>query len=183
MNCQQDGKVLMRDLQYVDLEDRIASAYRVHSGDILFNRTNSYELVGRSAIVDEETNAVFASYLVRVTVDQSRLQPRYLNYFLNWSVAQSELKKLASRGVSQANISASKLRDFAIPVPPTVAEQVEIVAILDALRNKIALHQLQAVALDDLFKSMLHNLLSGDIRADELDTSILLPSENEKDGE
>jgi restriction endonuclease S subunit len=61
-----------------------------------------------------------------VAVDGERLDPHYLNYFLNWDVAQVQLKKLASRSVSQANISASKLRDFAIPIPPTLDEQREI---------------------------------------------------------
>ena len=77
MNCQQDGKVLLRDLQFVNVDDKTAKAYRVKPGDILFNRTNSYELVGRTAIVEMETNAVFASYLVRVSVDNKRLNPQF----------------------------------------------------------------------------------------------------------
>jgi type I restriction enzyme S subunit len=116
---------------------------------------------------------VFASYLVRVAVDQTRLDPRYLNHFLNWGVAQSELKKLASRGVSQANISASKLRDFAIPIPPTVDEQGEIVAILDAIDRKIDLHKRKRAVLEDLFKALLHKLMTGEIRVADLDLSAL----------
>ena len=81
MNCQQDGKVLLRDLQFVNVDKKTAKTYRVKPGDILFNRTNSYELVGRTAIVEIETNAVFASYLVRVSVDNKRLDPRFLNHF------------------------------------------------------------------------------------------------------
>ena len=94
------------------LMTRQPDTYRVNQNDVLFNRTNSYELVGRTAIVQQTKNAVFASYLVRVAVDESRVQAGFLNYYLNWDAAQSELKKLASRGVSQANISAGNSRGF-----------------------------------------------------------------------
>ena len=172
MNCQKDGKVLLRDLQFVNVDDNTAKAYRVKQGDILFNRTNSYELVGRTAIVEVQTNAVFASYLVRVSVDAKRLDPRFLNHFLNWDSAQAELKKLATRGVSQANISAGKLREFRIPVTD-LDEQGEIVAILDAIDRKIDLHRRKRAVLDDLFKALLHKLMTGEIRVAALDLAVL----------
>ena len=169
MNCQQDGKVLLRDLQFVNVDDKTAKAYRVKPGDILFNRTNSYELVGRTAIVEMETDAVFASYLVRVLVDNKRLDPRFLNHFLNWDTAQFELKKLATRGVSQANISAGKLREFGIPMTD-LDEQDEIVTILDTIDRKIDLHRRKRAVLDDLFKALLHKLMTGKIRVESLDS-------------
>ncbi len=167
MNCQHDGKVIFRDLQYVDIDDETADTYRVKPNDLLFNRTNSYELVGRTAIVEQSANAVFASYLVRVAVDENRLHPQFLNYFLNWDSAQAELKKLASRGVSQANISAGKLRGFPVPAPSLV-EQQEIVAILDAIDRKIDLHRRKRAVLEELFRALLHGLMTGEIRAGEL---------------
>ena len=170
MNCQQDGKVLLRDLQFVDIDCETAKTYRVKPNDLLFNRTNSYELVGRTAIVEEATDAVFASYLVRVSVDETRLCPRFLNHFFNWDAAQSELKKLASRGVSQANISAGKLRGFSVPVP-ALDEQQEIVNILDAIDRKIDLHRRKRAVLDELFKALLHKLMTGEIRGEGLDCS------------
>ena len=172
MNCQHDGKVIFRDLQYVDIDDETADAYRVNQNDILFNRTNSYELVGRTAIVEQTTNAVFASYLIRVTVDESRVQPRFLNYFLNWESAQSELKKLASRGVSQANISAGKLKGFPAPVP-SLNEQDKVVNILHAIDRKIDLHRRKRAVVEELFKALLHKLMTGEIRVGELDLSML----------
>ena len=177
MNCQQDGKVLFRDLQFVDVDSEIAETYRVNQNDLLFNRTNSYELVGRTAIVEEPTDAVFASYLVRVSVDEERLSPRFLNHFLNWDTAQWELKKLASRGVSQANISAGKLRNFSILVPST-DEQGKVVAILDAIDRKIDLHRRKRVVLEELFKALLHKLMMGEIRVGELDLSAVSGNAN-----
>ena len=167
MNCQQDGRVLFRELQYVDVDCETATTYRLNPNDLLFNRTNSYELVGRTAIVEQKTDAVFASYLVRVSVDETRLCPQFLNYFLNWDSAQSELKKLASRGVSQANISAGKLRGFEVPVP-SLDEQRGIVDVFDAIDRKIDLHRRKRAVLEELFKALLHKLMTGEIRVGEL---------------
>ena len=180
MNCQQDGKVLFRELQYVDIDCETAATYRVKPNDLLFNRTNSYELVGRTAIVEQVTDAVFASYLVRVAVDETRLSPQFLNYFLNWDSAQSELRKLASRGVSQANISAGKLRGFVVPVP-SLDEQREIVAILDAIDRKIDLHRRKRAVLEELFKALLHRLMTGETRVGELGLSESLRRPNSND--
>lgn len=173
MNCQHDGKVIFRDLQYVDIDNETADTYRVNQNDLLFNRTNSYELVGRTAIVEQTANAVFASYLIRVAVDETRLHPKFLNYFLNWDSAQIELKKLASRGVSQANISAGKLRGFQVPVP-LLDEQDEIVSILDAIDRKIDLNRRKRAVLDDLFKVLLHKLMTGEIQAADLELSAFI---------
>jgi len=117
MNCQENGQVVLRDLQFVSLPVADALPYLLQRGDILFNRTNSHELVGRAAIFNHDLEAVFASYLIRVAVNKERIEPEFLNLFLNWDFTQGELKKLASRGVSQSNISAGKLREFCVPVP------------------------------------------------------------------
>ncbi len=136
MNCQVDGRVVLNDLQYVDLDQGTFEVFRLAPGDILFNRTNSYELVGRSALYGHELPAVFASYLVRLRVDRTRVDPAYLNFLLNWDVAQRELKKLASRGVSQANISASKLKDFDVHLP-SPREQSEIASALESVKELV----------------------------------------------
>ena len=175
MNCQENGKVVMRNLQFVTLDRRTLEDFRVQPGDILFNRTNSYELVGRTAIVENNIEAVFASYLVRLSVDPTRIDSRFLNHFLNWDVTQQELKKLASRAVGQANINASKLRGFAVPVPPQLDEQREIVAALDAIDKKIDLHKRKRAVLEDLFKALLHKLMTGEIRVSDLDLTVFQP--------
>jgi type I restriction enzyme S subunit len=180
MNCQQDGRVHLRDLQYVDIDEKTAAAFRVNPRDILFNRTNSYELVGRTAIVEVETDAVFASYLVRVSVDEGRLDPPFLNHFLNWDRAQAELKKLASRAVGQANISAGKLRQFSIPVPD-LREQREIVEILDAVDRKVDVRRRKRSILDELLKALLQKLVTAEIRVADINLSALKPEPTAED--
>jgi type I restriction enzyme, S subunit len=158
MNCQDAGQVVLRDLQYVDIDEATFNAFRLMRGDLLFNRTNSYELVGRVALVQDDLDAVFASYLVRLSLDQNRLLPAYLNYFLNWEIAQSELKRLATRAVGQANINATKLSRFRVPVPP-LDEQISIAQVLDRVRSAVEIARtseektsaLKRIALRELF--------------------------------
>lgn len=175
MNCQEDGAVHYRDLQFVDLDPDTFEAFRLKPGDLLFNRTNSIELVGRMAIVSDDRPAVFASYLVRLTVDSQRCLPRFLNYFMNWPTTQQEIKKLASRAVGQANINATKLRTVEFPLPPTLGEQQEVVDVLDAIDAKIDLHRRKRTVLEDLFKCLLHKLMAGEIRVADLDFSAPAP--------
>lgn len=173
MNCQEDGRVVFRDLQYIDLDEATLSAFRLDNGDLLFNRTNSIEHVGRTAIYEDSQEAVFASYLVRLTVDASRCLPLFLNYFMSRREVQADIKRLASRAVGQANINATKLRTIAFPLPPTLDEQREIVTVLDTLDRKIALHQQKRAVLVELFQSLLHKLMTGEIHVTDLDLSAL----------
>lgn len=175
MNCQDDGRVHYRNLQYVDLDQEEFEKFRLHKGDLLFNRTNSIELVGRMAIVDDDRPAVFASYLVRVAVDNSGCVPEFLNYFMNWPQTQADIKRLASRAVGQANINATKLKTVEFPCPPTLDEQREIVAILAAIDAKIDLHRKKRAVLDELFRALLHKLMTGEIAVRDLNLDALSP--------
>ena len=168
MNCQEDGKVHYRDIQFVDLNSESYDRFQVRPGDLLFNRTNSIELVGRMAIVEDDRPAVFASYLVRLVVDTKQCIPEFLNYFMNWPRTQEEIKKLASRAVGQANINATKLRTVLFPLP-TLEEQQEIVTNLDTIDRKIDLHRRKRSVLEELFKTLLHKLMTGEVRVEELD--------------
>ena len=125
------------DLQYVDVEDDECRKFRLKTGDILFNRTNSAELVGKYWLFNLEGDYVFASYLVRLIPDAHGVMPEYLSHFLNWDASLRRLRQLATRGVSQSNISAGKLEGFVVVVP-SIAEQQAIAVTLHACDAKIA---------------------------------------------
>jgi type I restriction enzyme S subunit len=171
MNCQIDGQVHLNDLQYVNLGNDIFEKFKVDDGDILFNRTNSWELVGRTAIYHSKEAAVFASYLIRLKLEEEKINPDYLNCFFNMDATQRRLKSLASRGVSQSNISASKLKTFQVPVP-AMDEQLEIASILRTIDQKIDIHIAKKSALQDLFKTMLNKLMTGEIRVKDMDIDV-----------
>lgn len=163
MTNQQEGKIMGANLQYGELSPAQFAKFRVERQDILFNRTNSLELVGRTAIFDLEGDFIFASYLIRLRTDPARLRPSFLNHYFNWDETQVRLKSIASRAVSQSNISATRLRGFPIPVP-LPEEQDEIVSKVEAVDRKLAVHRCKHVALTDLFRTLLHQLMTAQIR-------------------
>jgi type I restriction enzyme, S subunit len=102
--------------------------------------------------------------------DAERLRPFFLNHYFNWDETQARLKSIATRAISQSNISATRLRGFLVPVPQTV-EQDEIVEKLDCLDQKLSVHARKHAAHAALFKTLLHQLMTAQIRVKDLDFS------------
>jgi type I restriction enzyme S subunit len=131
----QGGKIDWNDLVYTDNEIEIRK-YSLVVGDVLFNRTNTIDLVGKTAIYKGERAAVFAGYLIRINSDKALLDSAYLNYVLNTEFSRKHSAKILSIAVGQANINGQKLKSYPVPLPPTKAEQE---AIAEALSDADAL--------------------------------------------
>ncbi len=131
----QGGKIDWNDLVYTDNEIEIRK-YSLVLGDVLFNRTNTIDLVGKTAIYKGERAAVFAGYLIRINSDKALLDSAYLNYILNAEFSRKHSAKILSIAVGQANINGQKLKSYPVPLPPTKAEQE---AIAEALSDADAL--------------------------------------------
>lgn len=91
--------------------------YLLRRGDVLFNRTNSQEWVGKVGIYRHDTEAVFASYLIRLLPDTTKIDNYFLGHVLNSYQAQCRIKRYATPGVQQVNINATNLGKVLIPVP------------------------------------------------------------------
>lgn len=126
----QSGKLDWSDLVYTSDENEI-DKYNLMAGDILFNRTNSPELVGKTSIYRGERGAIYAGYLIKVQCLEE-LNPEYLNYHLNSYIAKQYCHEVKSDGVSQSNINAQKLAAYPLEVPP-IEEQAEIVRRVEQL--------------------------------------------------
>lgn len=132
----QDGEILWDDLVYSNDEDDIKK-YLLHDGDVLFNRTNSAALVGKTSIYRGQQPAIFAGYLIRLDYDKERILGDFLNYALNTVDAKNYCHQVKVDGVNQSNINAQKIGAYQIPLPP-LSEQHEIVRRLDALLGRLA---------------------------------------------
>ena len=105
-----------------------------------------------------------------ITPKDNAVLPRYLYHFL--TSRYDEIRSLAHGG-QQQNLNLEIVRDLPVAHPQTDDEQNEIVAILDALDRKIALHRQKRAVLEELFQSLLHKLMTGEIRVADLDLSAL----------
>ena len=90
----QDGRVNLKPSARITVSASDLEKYALRKGDILLNRTNSPDLVGKAAIVDDDGNVVFASYLVRLKVDRTTASPEYLNYWINSNRGQKQCSGL-----------------------------------------------------------------------------------------
>ncbi|WP_314141117.1 restriction endonuclease subunit S [Buttiauxella noackiae] len=126
----QNGKLDWTDLVYTSDKHEIKK-YSLQAGDVLFNRTNSPELVGKTSIFRGEREAIYAGYLIKVEC-LPVLNSEFLNYHLNSPIARQYCYAVKSDGVSQSNINAQKLSAYPLNCPP-LEEQTEIVARVEKL--------------------------------------------------
>ena len=161
----QDGQLDWANLVYTDDKYEIKK-YLLKHNDVLFNRTNSPELVGKTAIYKSEMPAIFAGYLIRIHRKEDLLDGDYLNYFLNSQIALDYGKTVVISSVNQANINGAKLKGYPIPAP-SILEQRIIVKKLDGLQEETqrlaALYQQKLAALEALKKSLLHQAFTGQL--------------------
>lgn len=161
----QNGEIDWSNLAYTSDEEDIKK-YLLKSGDVLFNRTNSPELVGKTSIYRGEMPAIYAGYLIKLDYEKNIVVGDYLNYYLNSSKAKEYYMQVKTDGVSQSNINAKKIGEFEIPLP-TLPEQHEIVRLIDDLlaRERSAQQATeQALASIDLMKkSILARAFRGEL--------------------
>jgi type I restriction enzyme S subunit len=121
----QDGKLELSSLKFLPVDHDEIPELMLENGDLLFNRTNSAELVGKSAVYKgEPRKASFASYLIRVRC--SGLLPELLNGYVSSSIGREWVASVVNQQVGQANVNGTKLRQLGVPVMP-IQEQKEIV--------------------------------------------------------
>jgi len=115
----QEGEIVLPEF---GVTDEIDDNLLLNTNDLLFNRTNSRELVGKVGIFRgvREDRVAFASYLVRLRCNP-RAEPEYLNFLLNSKGVLSFVQSLALLSVNQANLNPSRYGEAKIPLPPVVS--------------------------------------------------------------
>ncbi|MUK37241.1 restriction endonuclease subunit S [Aliivibrio fischeri] len=167
-----NGNIDWTSLVYTS-DSKEIEKYKLSAGDVLFNRTNSPELVGKTSIFRGEREAIYAGYLIRL-VSKPHLNSEFLNYQLNSLDAKEYCYRVKSDGVSQSNINAQKLKAYPMSVP-TMPEQVEIVRRVEELfAFADSIEQKANAALDrvnNLTQSILIKAFRGELTASWRDTS------------
>ena len=117
-NITEDGKLNIENLKYIDVPEKDFAKCVVKKGDVLFNRTNSIELVGKTCVYELNYEMVIAGYIIRVRTKKDILNPIFLSSFLNLNSTKKLLRNIAKGAVNQANINAKELQNINIPLPP-----------------------------------------------------------------
>ena len=161
-NITRTGEIDLTDLKYMDLADSQKERYLVRHGDVLFNRTNSAELVGKTAIIRNISNPMaFAGYLVRLRVNKEN-DPEYLSAFLNTDYSKRVLRGMCKSIIGMANINATEVQTIKIPQPPLHFQQ-EFARRVKAIEKLKVAHRASLSELDALFASLQHRAFRGEL--------------------
>lgn len=159
-NITPSGQLDLTDLKYAEFDDVELEKQTLHPGELLFNRTNTKELVGKTGLWQGEMTAVAASYLIRVWPAPEHISPEFLWAWMNTRFVKQRLFDLARRAVGMANINASELRSLPVVVPPLDLQRAFSHHI--SRLNELALQRKGSCRrIDELFQLMLHNAFTG----------------------
>ena len=136
MNNIYNSELTTENLKYITIDDKTKEKYLLEKGDLLFNRTNSKELVGKTAVFDKDGEYVFASYIIRVKINLEKANVEYINLLFNSSLLQYQKDMVSRKILGQANINSKELQDFLFPLPD-LSVQEEIVGTIKDIKVKI----------------------------------------------
>lgn len=152
---------------YCRCNNECLGKFRLEAGDILFARTGA--TTGKSYLIRNCPEAVFASYLIRVRAKE-KVMPEFLSAYFQTTQYWNQINRGKS-GAAQPGVNAAKLWNLQVPIPPE-AEQRVVSDSLTTIDNKIAQGVREKAALEALFRSILHSLMTGEIRAINLEVKL-----------
>lgn len=149
-NLTYDGYLDLNDVKTIDVPDKDLDKCVVRKGDILFNRTNSRDLVGKTALFDLDNEMVIAGYIIRVRVDEEKMLPVYVVRYMNTPFMKSYYYNLCKGAVNQANINSKELKAMPLPVPPLSLQQ-EFASKIEAIEKQKAILKQSIEEAETLF--------------------------------
>ena len=158
-NLTYDGHLDLSDMKYIDIPDNEVEKCIVRKGDVLFNRTNSIELVGKTCVFDLDDEMVIAGYIIRVRLNE-KLLPIVLSSYMNSTVLKEQLRNMAKGAVNQANINAQELQSVKIYLPPIDIQNQFVAFVEQTDKSKLAIQQ-SLDKLEILKKSLMQKYFGG----------------------
>jgi type I restriction enzyme S subunit len=160
-NITYGGYMDFSNLKYIDIPEKDIHKYLVKKGDILFNRTNSKELVGKTGLITTDHEYIIAGYLIRVRTNELA-NPYYIWAHLNSKWSKMTLNNMCKNIVGMANINAQELQDIQILKAPILlqtqfAERVQMIE-----TQKLQAQEALAKS-EDLFQSLLQRAFKGEL--------------------
>jgi type I restriction enzyme, S subunit len=159
-----DGEVTgLGALKRVRISDEERELYALHAGDIVVNRVNSMEYLGKSALIPQlDEPAVFESNMMRFEIDLTRVEPGYIVQFLQSRFVKGQILTAAKHAVNQSSVNQQDIKGFRINVPPIPLQQ-DFMRRVDAVRKVEAVQHASLTELDALFAALQHLAFRGEL--------------------
>jgi type I restriction enzyme S subunit len=163
-----DGQILYGAIRRLVAPIRTVQRLTLKHGDVLFNWRNSSELIGKSAVFEEQQEPhVFASFVLRIRCDEMRSHNMFLCYLMNYYREQGVFINLSRRAVNQSNYNRNEISVLPIPLPP-IDEQRQIAAALSVVRRAIKRQERLIALTSELKKALMHKLFTDGTRGERL---------------
>ena len=139
-NITYDGELDLTDIKRIDVSDKDLPGCIVKTGDVLFNRTNSKDLVGKTCYFSGDEPMIIAGYIIRLRMN-GKVLPEYLSVFMNLERSKKMLYSMAKGAVGQANINAKELQSIEIVIPPMDIQKGFLTLFHQSDKSKFELRQ------------------------------------------
>jgi len=160
-NLTRTGEIDLTDLKYIDIPDTAKGRYLVKAGDVLFNRTNSADLVGKTAIYRGKHPMAYAGYLIRLRTNTEN-DPEYLSAFLNTSYAKKVLRGMCKSIIGMANINAKEIQAMKVMQTPLPIQR-EFAKRVAAIEELKVLHRRSLLEMDSCFAVLQQRAFQGEL--------------------
>lgn len=165
----QDGYLDLEEIKTIRIREAELERYRLREGDILLTEGGDFDKLGRGFVWRSQIpDCVHQNHVFAVRTDAKTLLPEYLAYLVQSRYGKAYFLQVAHRTTNLASINSTKLKAFPVLVP-SFSEQDEIVRTLRSVDEKIAVETKRKRSLETLLKSLMHNLMSGNVRVKDLE--------------
>lgn len=169
----QAGHLDLNEMKTITIRRKEKERYLLRKGDVVLTEGGDFDKLGRGFIWNGEIeDCVHQNHIFAVRVDRSQLVPEYLAHLSQSPYGKAYFLSVAHKTTNLACINTTKLKGFPVLIP-ALDEQEEIVQVLGALNAKLTQHVQKQESLTDLFRTLLHQLMTAQIRVHDLDLSFL----------
>jgi type I restriction enzyme S subunit len=169
----QSGFLDLTEMKAITILAKEKPRFMLQDGDVVLTEGGDFDKLGRGFIWRGEIeDCVHQNHIFAVRVDRTRLLPAFFAHLSQSPYGKAYFLSVAHKTTNLACINTTKLKAFPVMVPP-LNEQCEIVATLEAVDSKLERHQRKRVLLTDLFRTLLHQLMTAQLRVHNLDLSEL----------
>ena len=139
-NITYSGELDLSDIKRIDIPASEIPKCTVRCGDVLFNRTNSKELVGKTCVYDRDEMMVLAGFVIRIRTNEQMI-PEFLSAFLNTDFSKKMLLAMCKTAIGQANINAQELQNIEIYIPPVEQQKIYAAFKQQTDKSKVAVQK------------------------------------------
>jgi type I restriction enzyme S subunit len=169
----QDGHLDLSEIKTIEMRAAEIDRYRLRPDDVVLTEGGDFDKLGRGFIWRGEIEScVHQNHIFAVRPNRAKLLPAFFAYLAQSSYGRSYFLRVAHKTTNLACINTTKLKAFPVLLPK-IDEQREIACILDAMDRKVDLHRRKRAVLEELFRALLHKLMTGEIRVADLDLAAL----------